>query len=305
MFNSRKSYQKAATKSNILFQLTPLQSKQLKEIMLSILDDVVKVCEKHHICYMLSGGTMLGAARHHGFIPWDDDLDLIIPRKECKKFIEMFQKEMGDQYIIQTPQSDQHSNTGIIKIKKKNTTFIEVLDINVPIHKGIFIDIFPLENVPNSLVFRVLHGFIFNVLKFIVMSCSMYQYRHPLIKNFVKNSMIANINYQIKMFLGLLFSFFTPNKWTKIMDAWVSRFMTKNTKFVALPYGRKHYFGEIFRKQCFFPVSEISFEGRICNAPQNWDKYLKNLYGNYMHPLPENKREKHLIVDFDAEKERF
>ena len=118
---------------------------KLHQVELEILDDFVSVCEKHKLRYFLTGGTMLGAIRHKGFIPWDDDIDIGMPREDYDKFIKIGSEALGNKYTLDCFELNKKYYLPFAKIKKNNTIFDEGLDDKN--HKGIFIDIIPFENV--------------------------------------------------------------------------------------------------------------------------------------------------------------
>ena len=98
-----------AKKGNILHQLSEEEIQQLRKILTDMLMDIDTVCKKHNLRYMLGYGSCLGAIRHVGFIPWDDDLDLLMPREDLKKFLEVFEQEMGQNYEYTAPNTVKES----------------------------------------------------------------------------------------------------------------------------------------------------------------------------------------------------
>ena len=119
---------------------------KLHQVEMEILDDFVKVCEKHKLRYFLTGGTMLGAVRHSGFIPWDDDVDIGMPREDYDKFIEIGDEALGDKYQLECFEHNKNYHLPFAKVVKKNTIFDEGFD-KLKYLKGIYIDIIPFENV--------------------------------------------------------------------------------------------------------------------------------------------------------------
>lgn len=133
-----------------------LVSKQMKEVWAVLLDLLVefdRVCTKHDIKYFASGGTMLGAVRHKGFIPWDDDMDIMMFRKDYNKLSEIGPSEFHHPYFFQNKLTDPYCGVFMSKLRNSNTTALapeEIHPINKLSNRGIFIDIFPLDNVPDS-----------------------------------------------------------------------------------------------------------------------------------------------------------
>lgn len=120
--------------------------KKLHMTEISILQEVVRVCEKNQLTYYLIGGTLLGAIRHKGFIPWDDDLDIAMPREDFDKFLDISKYELREGYWVHFIDSDPNYWLPFAKVKKRGTIFDEVNSKNIESDKGIFIDIFPLDN---------------------------------------------------------------------------------------------------------------------------------------------------------------
>ena len=128
------------------------EMKKLWAILLDMLDQIMKICEKHNIRYYANGGTALGAARHQGFIPWDDDLDLMMLRADYNKFIEVAPKELEYPYFMQTEQTDPGCRRGHIQIRNSATTGILKSEYRYKLkfNQGVFLDIFPLDYAPDS-----------------------------------------------------------------------------------------------------------------------------------------------------------
>lgn len=132
-------------KENIRQNLRACQLRQLE-----ILKEIDRICQKHHIEYWLDGGSLLGAVRHQGFIPWDDDIDIAMSVEDERRFEEVAPKELPPHLFLQSPMTDPGSNEPIVKIRDLNSLYIEPGDsFALPYAKGIFVDIFPMEDYPN------------------------------------------------------------------------------------------------------------------------------------------------------------
>ncbi|MCB1828331.1 MAG: LicD family protein, partial [Coxiellaceae bacterium] len=130
---------------------TPLRQAQL--VMLRMLKIFDHICKKHKLTYWLEAGTLLGAVRHHGFIPWDDDLDVSMLRKDYERFIRLAPDELPSDIFMQTEKSDPgYFNPAVpLKLRDKNSLLIEPHEVeDKHIHQGIFIDIFPYDTVPEK-----------------------------------------------------------------------------------------------------------------------------------------------------------
>ena len=129
----------------------PREKKELWAIQLDMLYKVQEICEKYHIKYFADAGTMLGAVRHRGFIPWDDDIDIMMPAKDYDMFIEIAKNELKDPYFLQTDWTDECCYCHA-KIRRSDTTGVLSKDVaaNFSFNQGIFVDIFPMEYVPED-----------------------------------------------------------------------------------------------------------------------------------------------------------
>ena len=154
-----------APETEMMHELTPEELKALQACFLEIIKDIDRVCQEHGLCYMAAGGTALGSVRHKGFIPWDDDVDILMPREDLNRFVELFEECMGDKYELTTPNSDKYQLESMISaVYKKNTLKAAFLDYNTPFPKGVHIDIFAIESVPRNPIVRGIKGGIHPVL---------------------------------------------------------------------------------------------------------------------------------------------
>lgn len=284
-------------KTQYLREITLAESSSLKKELLSIYKDVAALCNENDLTFMMSGGTCLGAIRHQGFIPWDDDLDIMMPRKDYEAFIKLCEQgKLGDKYEISYPQKDKEASTVFLKVYRKGSKNIELSNINTPFPKGIFIDIFALDTVPKSQLVQNIKGFLANAIQFIAIARLYSQFPSSQLKEFMNMDPKLKKRYRIKLLLGTITSFASHAKWVYWFDKLVAG--DKPNRKWGIPTGRKYYNGEIFDKEVFVPVKNAVFEGIIVNIPNDTDKYLKNLYHEYMQLPPIEKRERHFIYDF-------
>jgi lipopolysaccharide cholinephosphotransferase len=284
-------------KTHYLRELTNDESNALKSAILDIYKDVAALCDKYGLVYMMSGGTCLGTIRHQGFIPWDDDLDIMLPRKYYDALINLLEKgELGEKYEFTYPNSNTDANTVFLKIFRKHTKDVELFNINTPFPKGIYIDVFALDAVPKYKWMRQIKGFIANAIQFIAMARLYVQYPSDPLKEYMYMDESLKKRYKLKMLLGKLASFASHAKWIYWFDKFVAS--DRDNRQWGIPTGRKYYNGEIFDKSVFVPVKKAMFEGLEVNVPNDTQIYLTNLYKNYMQLPPEDKRERHFIVEF-------
>lgn len=262
--------------------LSGKELRDLQNVLLEMYLDIQEVCSKNGIVCMLLGGSALGTVRHCGFIPWDDDLDIGMPRDDYERFKCLFKKELGDKYILNAPNYEGIPTNRFPKVLKKGTKFVES-GMQDDERACIKTDIFIIENVPDNLLTRYIKGLYCTCLMFIggrVQSFEDRIYSHEVLS-------CGN-------FLGMLFSFHSSKKWFDRIDR-ACQHKKSNTKYMNIPTGRKHYFGEILNREVYLPTSQGIFEGEKVYLPGNSKQYLKNLYGDYMKIPPEDKREHHYI----------
>ena len=152
--------------------------QEIQSKLLEILLYFQKFCQENGLGFVLAGGTCLGSVRHKGFIPWDDDVDILMPREDLNRFVELFEECMGDKYELTTPNSDKYQLESMISaVYKKNTLKAAFLDYNTPFPKGVHIDIFAIESVPRNPIVRGIKGVTTMGLQYIAVSTRFYHYR--------------------------------------------------------------------------------------------------------------------------------
>lgn len=242
-----------------------LRRQQLR--MIEILLHVDKVCKEHHIKYWLSSGTLLGAVRHGGFIPWDDDLDIEMLREDFLRFKRVFKD--SDDFVMQTPENDLYYIMPYVKIRDTHSVIEEHSGGMHFKHKGIFIDIFAMEYTHKFLNHRA-HMRLRRIRKF----GNRYK------RNRLTESIVAFRK-------GLAFKVF--NVWRALSNLFHGQEL-------------RHIYGTwCYRKPRYeedlFPLSTIKFEGYDFPAPHNSDAYLRKIYGDYMQ-LPEHKEDHTATIEF-------
>ncbi|MBR1909871.1 MAG: LicD family protein, partial [Lachnospiraceae bacterium] len=135
------------------FELNDEQLKALQAELLRMLKDFIAVFEQEGIFYTLSGGSVLGSIRHKGFIPWDDDIDINMPRKDFEKLKSVFDRTLGDKYVLCAPEIGEGYGMSHVQIKKRNTVYKAFNELKMK-HTGVFIDIFVLENTYDTAIMR-------------------------------------------------------------------------------------------------------------------------------------------------------
>lgn len=298
MLSSQKQLKNLSHESDKLYAPTDRETKRMKELILMIYKDVFSVCEENGLTLFLGGGSALGAVRHGGFIPWDDDMDLMMPRKDYEIFKRIFDRTLSLKYTLQVPGAQGKTATNLfMKVILKGTKCLELVQANAPGEHGLWVDIFPIEYAPENKILRRIKGFFTDALAYACVSNYMRKFESGEMRAYAKGSTGAKVNRLIRRTLGLATAFIPCQKMYDFFD----RFSRgkKETDYITIPTGIRHYMGELHRKEAFFPPRETTFEGEKGYLPGNTHEYLSQLYGDYMTPPPESKRERHLYVDLD------
>jgi lipopolysaccharide cholinephosphotransferase len=281
-------------KENIIV-LDEAHLREYQMQLLKITKDVTAIMEKHGINYSLTGGSVLGAIRHKGFIPWDDDIDINIPRKDYDKLLAVFDKELGDKYYIQTPQKYPNLGLLVTQIRKKGTVARRKYDWNIE-ECGISIDLYIVENVFDNPVLRFFQKNISMMFSFCVSSVRTYNNRN--LPSELLEQEGRKLNYQkSKMFFGRILKIIPLKNWINWCNFWFSACKSDSTKLVAVPSGRKHFSGEIYNRADMCEYKKVPFETEYFNVPVWAEEYLAQFYGDYMKIPPESEREKHLFLE--------
>ncbi len=247
--------------------ITLEQIRQAQKLMLEILLEIDKICRKHNLKYWLDSGTLLGAVRHKGFIPWDDDLDICMPIEDYDKFLKIAPNELPDFLFLQTKETDPYYKRDFAKVRSNRGRIVEKIEgENERYNQGIYIDIFPSITIKNTKFHKLLHQILLRAkLRISEGWLDLNKFR----KHFIRNFFIKLVR---KMHQG----------WDLEKDLLVVR----GAEFA-------EYIFSLHIKD-LLPLKELEFEGYSFLAPHNPDAYLKILYGNtYMKFPPVKDRKPH------------
>ena len=256
--------------------------------------DIEQVCERHGLTVMLAYGSLLGAIRHEGFIPWDDDLDLYMPRKDYDELINKYADELPDNYIVYAPHSKHGPIYNFAKIIDKNTRFILPGGENAKHHTGVFVDIFPLESINEKRPFSNKIKSILSIgIIYISGSVMQYKSKSKMYKQLMSGSWLARFNYWFRQCIGFFFSFISTKKWQNLFDSICHNI--EETGFLHEPSGI--YTWKPIPKSVYLPVKRIKFDDIEANIPNNPYPLLERDYGDWHYiPKPEERWE-HFLVE--------
>ena len=282
--------------------ITPEESKDLKDCLYEMSVDIDERCRKNGLTLFMVGGTLLGAVRHGGFIPWDDDMDFAMYREDYRKLIDIFDLEFGDKYILCCPNSPRPNGNRFMQIYRKGTVLKSISSGNPLTPEAVGIDIFPFDDAPENALQRKVKGTRANLLMFIA-SCVMDEkYSDPAFKAMLAGSEKGKLFLRIRSLTGKVFSFRKPENWFNAVDRSVR--YPKKTSLITIAVGRGHYFGELSRRDAFYPPQEKAFREHLFHAPKDTEGYLLKMYGNTYMELPkEEDRESHYILEYRREEQ--
>lgn len=266
------------------------QLRQCQLLQLDIAKEVKRICKKHNIQYFLNAGTLLGAIRHKGFIPWDDDLDIGMLRSEYEKFIKIAPKELSKKYFLQTWDSDPYYAMPFAKIRLNGTKYVENNSRNVKLHQGIYIDIFPYDNIPDNRIKKKIQKYKAMFYWHLLLNKSGYDYVDKT----------QHIKYFLCFILKVLSNLFSYKKLHKDFYKTMTKYNFECTKNIVTFGGASSFEKETLKYEWVNKTEEKIFEDTVFLIPCMWDKYLTHFYGDYMTPPPEDKRyEGHSIIECD------
>ncbi len=262
-------------------EIPPQELRKIQMIILEIMIEFDRICRKHGIKYSIDGGTFLGAIRHKGFIPWDPDADIVIMREDYNRFFELCKTELDkSRFFLQDYTTDEAYRWGYARLLRKDTKYIRAGHEHMTAQNGIFMDIFTMDQVPDNVILRKVHRFACFCIRKVLWS-EVGRVVHP--------------NVLLRMWFRLLSRI--PRDTVFRFRDFVARNNNENDETVLVrhmcsPHPKKYPYG--FPKSLFRHLVDYEFEGYKFLGFEEYDWYLKSIYGDYMTPPPISERRSHI-----------
>lgn len=249
------------------------EMKKVWAVQLDLLKELDRVCKKHHLKYFADSGTLIGAVREKGFIPWDDDIDIVMMRRDYDKLIQECGGDFEDPYFLQTAYNDRILR-GFARLRNSRTTAITYFESGQSCNKGIFIDIFPLDNFPyddpdKALWVKKIRGL--HKIMHIGINCKPRDYN-------TEPKKIACL------FLNTFFKIVDYRRLFRYYEKTCKKYLnktTRNVSYIAYSRGKKKH---IWERKCFRSAKACDFEFIRIPIPVGYDSRLRVEYGDYMQP---------------------
>ena len=254
-----------------------LRAVQLTE--LELLCEVDRICRKCGLTYRIVAGTLLGAVRHDGFIPWDDDADVAFLREEYEQFRTACETELDtSRFYFQDHRNTPGYRWGYGKLRRKNTDFIRLNQEHMPYEQGIFIDLFPYDYVPDNIILRQIHCF----------KCFLYRkaFWAPVGKNVSKG--LPELVYK-------LLDSIPEDKLYKSFEEFVDASNKRESKWIRILTFPTPTWDHGYKLIWADETAEYTFEGKKLFGPKEYDDYMSFKFGDYMKLPPESERKTHPV----------
>ena len=253
-----------------------IELQELQKIELDMVKYLDCICRENQIKYFIVTGTLLGAVRHQGFIPWDDDIDVAMPRKDFEKFLNIMEQDKG-YYKVEYYTNTSKYGYPFPKMIDTRTTLIDKKMGNGEERIGVYIDIFLYDGVGTNLTFAKIYYLFLKVLKRMVFLSR---------RNFRMESIGKTIFFAIPWLICRVLGVERINKIFNKLAARKDFYKYPYVASVSGSYGLK----EILKRNLLEKTIDIKFEDTILSAPVRYDKYLRSIYGDYMKLPPEQDR---------------
>lgn len=256
---------------------TELEVKKTQKILLNILDEILRVCETENLNVFLGGGSLLGSLRHKGFIPWDDDIDLFMPREDYEKLSKIWKNCADEKYVLIRTTKDKNYHFRVIGIADSQTTVVKKYNIGSDLVHALFVDIMPIDGIPNSKLLRgiqIVDACLFNV--FNVQRKANFENKLISLVTDMALRLIKNTNIRYMIWSH---SERRISKYSLYDTAYCKELTTKTrAMFRPLP------------SDWFINYDYGEFEGRKVKIPSGAEKWMTQIYGDFMTLPPDDEQ---------------
>ncbi len=258
--------------------------RRLQLIELEMLQEIDRICKENSIKYTIIGGTLLGAVRHGGFIPWDDDADVAMLRPEFEKFCELAEDKLDkNRFYFQSLDKTPGYRWGYAKLRRKGTLFLREHQEDMPYEQGVFLDIFPIDGTPDNKILRYIHEFRCFIVRKLLWA--------PVGRQSLKNK-------YARFFFSLLCRI--PERFVKkLYHGLILKKHSNDTEVVRTLTFPAHGPLHGYYRRWFAETSPIQFEGRLFEGVADYKGWLNYEFGDYMTIPPESKRKNHPVTQIE------
>lgn len=265
------------------------QLKKLQAIELTNLREFIRVCEKLNLEYFVYGGTLLGVAKYGDMIPWDDDIDIAMPRDSYRKFIKLAPSHLSKDYFLQSPYNCTACPYPYVKLRRRGTKYVEYVNRNLDIETGIYIDIYPVDRIPDDETLRKRQ--FKNVRRWILI----YVIRQSRLYDKKEKGPIGVIRTAAKFVFSKLLKVFSQNYCIRKIDHYMTMYNEADTqRYAAL---NSPNIDNIYLH--LYPLEKGMFGSIPVVLPGDYRTHLKMRYGDYTKDLPEDQRYGHIPYELD------
>ena len=274
-------------------ELTPEEQPRWNAVINGVLRQFISICKEHNLTYFCCGGTAIGTVRHQGMIPWDDDVDVFMPRPDYDRFVQIASQQLPDGLELVTPYNKPNYPLYFVKLCDSRTTLQEELD--VPCVYGLYIDVFPIDGAPDDI----------EAARAMERQFTKTKHKLEAISTHVSFTAYLSLLKTPKEWgrfarktLGFFFREWYRKRLLQQMTDISYRYSYESASLVAVycgSYGPK----EVFPKAWLQGTKSFSYEGMDVDLPVGYDDYLRQYYGDYMQLPPVEKRERHFVIELD------
>lgn len=255
--------------------------RSVQMVELNILLEIDRICKEYSIEYFLTSGSVLGAVRHGGFIPWDDDIDIGMSRKNYNRFIEIAPQALRQPYVLQTYNTDRHSPILYAKIRNTDTVFLEYADRKSKMLQGIFVDVFVYDKVPQDINVAKNRQIKIQRINRLNRMKMVTELSAP------PNNSVQKVKAIIRKAISVILKLIPHRFLTNAYEKEILKENYTESRLYSCWLGPKLY---VFEENILFPPTFMEFEGYMFPVPAKADEYLRQAYGDYMKLPPIEER---------------